>query len=222
MKSVGAVSVATQPTAAVATPPAALPVAVAISPDGKRALVVKSGANRVGLLDIDGQKIHEVRWLPFEGPVELEFDVTAKDARGNLQPRWVVSSGVKVIKSDATRKRGPSPEGDASGRDESGSSEVRHDPKKEIKSRIAQLQGDFATAIRKYLGVQLEELEPQMPLPEKFLTVTPDRVNPVSVAPAAGATVIPLLFCPGFWMMTFAPGAASMVRLFLETLTASR
>ena len=56
MKSVGTVSVATQPTAA-AAPPAALPVAVAITPDGKRALVVKSGANRVGLLDIDGQKV---------------------------------------------------------------------------------------------------------------------------------------------------------------------
>jgi DNA-binding beta-propeller fold protein YncE len=57
VKSVGTVSVATQPTAAVATPPAALPVAVAITPDGMRALVVKGGANRVGLLDIDGQKV---------------------------------------------------------------------------------------------------------------------------------------------------------------------
>jgi DNA-binding beta-propeller fold protein YncE len=57
VKSVGTVSVATQPTAAVAAPPAALPVAVAITPDGKRALVAKSGANRVGLLDIDGQKV---------------------------------------------------------------------------------------------------------------------------------------------------------------------
>ena len=57
VKSVGTVSVATQPTAAIAAPPAALPVAVAITPDGKRALVVKGGANRVGLLDIDGQKV---------------------------------------------------------------------------------------------------------------------------------------------------------------------
>jgi DNA-binding beta-propeller fold protein YncE len=56
VKPVGTVSVATQPTPAVAAPPPALPVAVAITPDGKRALVVKSGANRVGLLDIDGQK----------------------------------------------------------------------------------------------------------------------------------------------------------------------
>ena len=32
--------------------------AVAITPDGKHALVVKSGANRVALLDIDGQKLN--------------------------------------------------------------------------------------------------------------------------------------------------------------------
>jgi len=57
VKPAGTVSVATQPTAAVAAPPSALPAAVAITPDGKRALVVKSGANRVGLLDIDGQKV---------------------------------------------------------------------------------------------------------------------------------------------------------------------
>jgi hypothetical protein len=58
VKPVGTVSVATQPTTAVAIPPPALPVAVAITPDSKRALVVKSGANRgVGLLEIDGQKV---------------------------------------------------------------------------------------------------------------------------------------------------------------------
>jgi DNA-binding beta-propeller fold protein YncE len=56
-KSVGTVPVATQPTVVAATPPPALPVAVAITPDGKRALVAKSGANRVGLLNIDGQKV---------------------------------------------------------------------------------------------------------------------------------------------------------------------
>jgi DNA-binding beta-propeller fold protein YncE len=57
VKPAGTVSVATQPTQAVANPPPTLPAAVAITPDGKRALVVKSGANRVGLLDIDGQKV---------------------------------------------------------------------------------------------------------------------------------------------------------------------
>src|SRR5215471_9530528 len=57
VKPVGTMSVATQPTAAVASPPPAFPVAVAIAPDSKHALVVKGGANRVGLLDIDGQKV---------------------------------------------------------------------------------------------------------------------------------------------------------------------
>jgi DNA-binding beta-propeller fold protein YncE len=57
VKRVGTVSVATQPTPTVATPPPAWPVAVAITPDSKHALVVKSGANRVGLLDIDGEKV---------------------------------------------------------------------------------------------------------------------------------------------------------------------
>ena len=40
-----------------ATAPPATPSAVAITPDGKRALVVKSGANRVALLDIDHLKV---------------------------------------------------------------------------------------------------------------------------------------------------------------------
>src|SRR5215472_12039133 len=57
VKPVGTVSVATQPTPAAAAPPPALPASVAITPDGKRALVAKSGANRVGLLEIDGQKV---------------------------------------------------------------------------------------------------------------------------------------------------------------------
>jgi DNA-binding beta-propeller fold protein YncE len=57
VKPMGTVSVATQPTPTVPTPPPAWPVAVAITPDGKHALVVKSGANRVGLLDIDGEKV---------------------------------------------------------------------------------------------------------------------------------------------------------------------
>src|SRR5262249_1252850 len=57
VKSAGTVSVATQPAPAIPSPPPAWPVAVAITPDGKRALVAKSGANRVGLLEIDGQKV---------------------------------------------------------------------------------------------------------------------------------------------------------------------
>src|SRR5215472_9716532 len=61
VKPVGTLSVATQPTPAAAAPPPALPVAVAITPDGKRALVAKSGANRVGLLNIDDQKVTYVQ-----------------------------------------------------------------------------------------------------------------------------------------------------------------
>ena len=37
--------------------------------------------------------------------------------------------------------------------------------RKQIKSRIAQLQGDFAAAVRNYLLVQLDELPPAIPLP---------------------------------------------------------
>ena len=47
VKAVGTVSVATQPTAAAASPPPALPVAVAITPDGKRALVTLGSTMRV-------------------------------------------------------------------------------------------------------------------------------------------------------------------------------
>jgi DNA-binding beta-propeller fold protein YncE len=58
VKLVDTVSVAGPPAAAGApTAPPARPSAVAITPDGKRALVVKSGANRVALLDIAGQKV---------------------------------------------------------------------------------------------------------------------------------------------------------------------
>jgi len=58
VKLVETVSVAGAAAALGAAPaPPALPVAVAITPDGKHALVVKSGANRVALLDIDGQKL---------------------------------------------------------------------------------------------------------------------------------------------------------------------
>jgi hypothetical protein len=40
--------------------------------------------------------------------------------------------------------------------------------KKQIKSRIAQLQGDYAGAVRNYLLVQLDELPPVMPLPPEI------------------------------------------------------
>jgi len=58
VKLVDTVSVASPPAAA-GTPPAppSRPAAIAITPDGQRALVAKAGANRVALLDIDGQKV---------------------------------------------------------------------------------------------------------------------------------------------------------------------
>jgi DNA-binding beta-propeller fold protein YncE len=58
VKLVDTVSVAS-PVASSGTQTAApaLPSAVAITPDGKRALVAKPGANRVAVLDIDGQKV---------------------------------------------------------------------------------------------------------------------------------------------------------------------
>ena len=58
VKVVDTVSVAGPAAAPGAAPaPPALPSAVAITPDGKHALVVKSGAHRVAMLDIDGQKL---------------------------------------------------------------------------------------------------------------------------------------------------------------------
>jgi DNA-binding beta-propeller fold protein YncE len=58
VKVVGTVSVANPAaTAGTQKAPPALPSAVAITPDGKHAPVTKSGANRVALLDLDGQKV---------------------------------------------------------------------------------------------------------------------------------------------------------------------
>jgi hypothetical protein len=57
--------------------------------------------------------------------------------------------------------------------------EERHDARRQIKSRIAQLQGDFPKAIRTYLNVQLAELPPAMVLPEelqeKMQNLPPDK-----------------------------------------------
>lgn len=53
----GSVSLAGAPSTPGGTTPAAGPSAVAITPDGKHALVAKTLANRVVLLDIDGDKV---------------------------------------------------------------------------------------------------------------------------------------------------------------------
>jgi DNA-binding beta-propeller fold protein YncE len=58
VKLVDTVSLASPPAAAGAPPTLpSRPASVAITPDGRRALVAKAGANRVALLDIDGQKV---------------------------------------------------------------------------------------------------------------------------------------------------------------------
>jgi DNA-binding beta-propeller fold protein YncE len=58
VKVVDTVSVASPaPTSGAQKAPPALPSAVAITPDGKHALVTKPGANRVALLDIDREKV---------------------------------------------------------------------------------------------------------------------------------------------------------------------
>jgi hypothetical protein len=109
-------------------------------------------------LEGDAKNLHEAYWLPFEGPVELEFDKKTM--------HWKVSTGTtfKDLKGGKTsRKEGGAFPGQSDSADRV---EVRHDARKQIKSRIAQLQGDYATAIRKYLNVQLDELPPALPLPE--------------------------------------------------------
>ena len=53
----GSVSLAAAPATPGGTRPPTGPYAVAITPDGKHALVVKTVANRVALLDIDGDKV---------------------------------------------------------------------------------------------------------------------------------------------------------------------
>jgi hypothetical protein len=109
-------------------------------------------------LEGDTKTLHEGYWLPFEGPVELEFDMKTM--------HWKVSTGTtfKDLKGGkAGRKEGGAFPGQGDSADRV---EVRHDARKQIKSRIAQLQGDYATAIRKYLNVQLDELPPALPLPE--------------------------------------------------------
>ena len=72
-------SVATRPIrGGIAAP--GMPVAVAITPDSEHALVVKGGANRVGPLDIDGQKVSnaqlDVRIRHGQWPNPLNVQIT--------------------------------------------------------------------------------------------------------------------------------------------------
>jgi hypothetical protein len=76
-------------------------------------------------LDKEQADVREFHWLPFQGPVSVDFDKKVMQLN--------VSAGTH----------------------------------KEMKSRIAQLQGNCALAIRNYLLVQLEELPQTMPLSEE-------------------------------------------------------
>jgi hypothetical protein len=123
---------------------------------------------------LDGQaKLrHDEDWLPFEGPVDMEFDMK--------KMQFKVSQGTTFtdVKGKGDRRQGasamPNP-----GEEGPERVEVRHDARRQIKGRIAQLQGDYPTAIRKYLSVQLAELPLQMMLPdevqERAKSLPPDK-----------------------------------------------
>jgi hypothetical protein len=122
-------------------------------------------------LDPTAKTIHEALWLPFQGPVELDFDVKA------LTWKVVQGNTIKTMKGKGGgRQSGDAPPGQG---DDKERVEVRIDARKQIKARIAQLQADYATAVRKYLNVQLEELPKELPLPdeiqERAKSLPPDK-----------------------------------------------
>jgi len=116
-------------------------------------------------LEGDAKSLHDAYWLPFEGPVDLEFDVKT------MTLKVVTGTKIKDLNGKAARFGGPA--------DTSNRVEERHDARRQIKSRIAQLQGDYPKAIRTYLNVQLAELPPMYPLPEevqeKVRNLPPDK-----------------------------------------------
>ncbi len=91
-------------------------------------------------LDQQATDIRDFRWLPFPGPVTVEFEKES--------PTLKVNTGNR----------------------------------KQIKSRISQLEGDCAAAIRNYLLVQLDELPQLMPLPPEMQAAM--RQKPGSRTPA--------------------------------------
>jgi hypothetical protein len=102
--------------------------------------------------------VHDAFWLPFEGPVEFEFD--PKTMQFKIAQGTTITSlkGGKPARPQAGAIPAPGEENDRV--------EVRHDSRLQLKARIAQLQGDFPQAIRKYLTVQLDELPDKLVLPE--------------------------------------------------------
>ncbi len=104
--------------------------------------------------------MHDAFWLPFEGPVEFEFD--PKEAKFKVATGTTVTSlkGGKPARSQAGAIPAPG--------EENNRVEVRHDSRVQLKARIAQLQGDFPQAIRKYLTVQLDELPERLFFPQEI------------------------------------------------------
>lgn len=60
--------------------------------------------------------------------------------------------------------------------------------RKQMKSRIAQLQGDYAGAVRNYLLVQLDELPPALPLPPEMQAA----VKAKQQSPQEGVMAVPI------------------------------
>jgi hypothetical protein len=114
-----------------------------------------------GAHHLDGQikTVHDDDWLQFQGPVDLDFDMTKMSFK--------VSQGTTFtdVKGKGGRRSGAG--GMPGAGEDSERVEVRHDARRQIKGRIAQLQGDYPMAIRKYLSVQLAELPLKLVLPEK-------------------------------------------------------
>jgi hypothetical protein len=122
-------------------------------------------------LEGDAKTLHEAYLLPFEGPVDLELDMKT------MSMKVVTGTRIKDLDTNKAGRRNPGAfpgQSDASNR-----VEERHDARRQIKSRIAQLQGDYPRAIRTYLNVQLAELPPATLLPdevqEQLRKAPPDR-----------------------------------------------
>ncbi len=105
----------------------------------------------VNHLDQQATDIRDFRWLPFSGPVTVEFEKES--------PTLKVNSGNR----------------------------------KQIKSRISQLEGDCAGAIRNYLLVQLDELPQLMPLPPEMQAAMRQKQDPAHQQEGTMAVPVPKL-----------------------------
>jgi hypothetical protein len=105
----------------------------------------------VNHLDQQSTEIREFRWLPFSGPVTVDFE---KDS-----PTLKMNTGNR----------------------------------KQIKSRVSQLEGDCAGAIRNYLLVQLDELPQLMPLPPEMQAAMRQKQDPAHQQEGTMAVPVPKL-----------------------------